>query len=72
MSKQDFVKNLIFHVFKDKEYSDTRILKTIFKELLGCEYEDQIVNDCFVKIVNYQIEKYGHNLYTTTATIRRR
>lgn len=72
MTKDDFAEMLIFHLFKDKVYGDTKRLKTVFKEILGCEYEDNRVNDCYVKITNYQIAKYGHSLYCSDAKILRR
>lgn len=72
MTKNDFAEQLIFYLFKDKVYADTRTLKTVFKNLLGCEYEDDRVNSCFVKINNYQINKYGRSLYCFDAKNTRR
>lgn len=62
MERNEFVSNLIYELFKDKSFAETTYLKTIFKDLLGCAYEDKIVNECYVKIVNYQINKYGTSL----------
>lgn len=72
MTRDMFIENVIFHVFKDRPYSDARHLKTIFKDLFDCEYEDKKVENCFVKIINYQIQKYGRTLYSTDATLLRR
>lgn len=64
MEKNEFIANLIFELFKDKTFNETRHLKSIFKDLLGCTYEDRIVNECYVRITNYQINKYGTSLCT--------
>ena len=60
--KIEFICNLIFELFKDKSFGETAYLKNILKDLLGCAYEDKIVNECYVKIINYQINKYGSSL----------
>ncbi len=73
MSRDDFAEMLIFHLFKDEVYGDIKQLKTAFKQILGCNYEDIRVNECFVKITNYQVAKYGHSLYCSDAkTLKRR
>lgn len=72
MTKNEFIESLIFHIFKDEPYDDTRYLKTIFKKLLGCEYEDERVNKCYVRITNYQIAKYGRSLFCQDRYKKRR
>lgn len=72
MSRTEFISNLIFYIFRDKSFNDTYLLKNIFKDLLGCEYEDEIVNNCFIKIINYQIDKYGCSLYSRDNIVRHR
>lgn len=72
MTKAEFIENVIFHIFKDRPYGDSRHLKTQFTKILNCEYEDQRVTRCFVKITNYQIKKYGRSLYNRDATLLRR
>ena len=72
MTKVEFIENVIFQLYKDKPYGDTRYLKTQFTKLLNCEYEDQHVTRCFVKITNYQIKKYGRSLFCEDATLKRR
>lgn len=71
MTKNEFVENIIFHLFKDKPYDDAQYLKSIFKQLLGCDYDDSRINDCYVKIINYQIKKYGCSLYCFNGLQRR-
>lgn len=72
MTKTEFIENIIFQLYKDKPYGDTRHLKTQFTKMLNCKYEDQRVTGCFVKITNYQIKKYGRSLFCSDATLKRK
>lgn len=72
MTKIEFIKNVIFQLYKDKPFGDTRSLKIQFTKLLNCNYEDSCITDCFVKITNYQIKKYGHTLYCSDIILKRR
>jgi len=63
MSKDEFIANVIYYLFKDKTYGDTTLLKQTFAKLFRCDYCDDRVNNCYVKVTNYQIKKYGHSLY---------
>lgn len=72
MTKIEFIKNVIFQLYKDKPFGDTRSLKTQFTKLLNCNYEDKCITECFVNITNYQINKYGHTLYCSDIILKRR
>lgn len=63
INKDLFIEQMIIYLFKDKTYNNTQSLKTEIKKLLNCENNDIKINECFVKIVNYQINKYGCSLY---------
>lgn len=64
MNKEEFKKTLIFYIFKENHNGDVYSLKNKIKTLLNTKYEDNIVNDVYVKIINYQIKKYGQSLYS--------
>lgn len=71
MTKNEFLDMIVFELFKDRPYGNIRHLRTILKDLLGCEYEDRRVTECFIKITNYQVKKYGHSLYSRDLAVRR-
>ena len=71
MNKEEFKKTLIFYIFKESYNGDVYSLKNKIRILLNTDYEDNIVNDIYVKIINYQIKKYGHSLYSPEIRKRR-
>lgn len=58
-----FIQQMVVYLLKDKVYDNTQKLKTQIKTLLNCENNNIQINECFVKIVNYQIKTYGCSLY---------
>jgi hypothetical protein len=52
---------LIFELYKDKPISNT----TEFKKMLNGKFKVTDVMELYVKIVNYQIDRYGMSLRNT-------
>ena len=64
MTRDEFVCNIIFHNFKDKPYMDSEELKYVISKILNRTYYDELVSKCYIKIINYQIDRYGSSLYS--------
>ena len=57
-----FKENMIFQMFKDKCIGTAQKFKKEMKD----KYNIDNVRDVYIKIVNYQVEKYGEQLRSGT------
>lgn len=53
--KGDLVEKLIFEAYKDKRLGGARA----FKGMIKSEYGYDVSSELYIKLCNYQIEKYG-------------
>lgn len=62
MNLYEFKLSLIYNLYKDKAFRTSNDLRVIFIKRYNIKYKDS--NELILKIINYQVDKYGIQLYT--------
>lgn len=62
MSVEDFKVLLLYNLYKDKAFRTSNDLRIIFRKRYKVSYKNS--NELILKIINYQVDKYGIQLYT--------
>ncbi len=58
MNRTDFIEGVLFNKYKDEILHNSEYFKFLIKD-----YKDVNKENLYRKIVNYQVEKYGEQLY---------
>lgn len=58
---REFNINLLYYIYKDKQFRICNDLRNMFMNRYKLTYEES--NELILRIINYQIEKYGVQLH---------
>lgn len=61
MNKEDFIIETLFNMFKDKHFKNVSCLKCYLKRYTK---DNKLLNEISLRIINYQVLKYGYQLAT--------
>jgi hypothetical protein len=62
MNLDDFKLLLLYNLYKDKAFRTSNDLRILFRKRYNVSYKNS--NELILKIINYQVDKYGIQLYT--------
>ena len=62
MNLDDFKLLLLYNLYKDKSFRTSNDLRILFRKRYNVSYKNS--NELILKIINYQVDKYGIQLYT--------
>lgn len=61
MSAREFIIELLYTMYKDKHFKNSKDLRNLFKDKYKLTYQE--CNEIILRIINYQVLKYGIQLY---------
>ena len=61
MTVKQFTIELLYTIYKDKHFRISRDLRIIFLKRYNLTYQES--NELILRIINYQVDKYGIQLY---------
>ena len=62
--KKEFIENYLFEVFKDSTFKGSGEFKIVLKDFIDIDY-----SRLYIRIVNYQVKKYGTNLHRNSGVL---